>query len=1709
MQENCDFQTALLQKKHSAEMKLDTEASIASSMEIEIEKSLVKDSSVALGACSTILPDVSTRTEEEFEKNERILDQQTSLIEFTADSIPEVDNEDDSNWLSYFDCNAIFDVTCENLSYYNSTKAEKDSGSDFDDTLMFDDAEEGEPLVSDENDRCFTNSCRQQPFENACKENCDSVYQIIDNSDDPVVTDKISATDFCSPDEQKGAKNIDVKVDEENVEHSEQSEEINNSVVTSNEEEVGGSKLERKISDRFNLSSDSDEDGEQNLVYSSSTVNISDYFKFRDSMKEPKLEATLNQPNRAILSNVEANERAASEEKDKSTEDRNVEETRTEGNLFSSTGDTCLYEEKETKNIQLNSPVEYLEKLAQITESRNPKTEEEVRETLQKIAESKAEIENRKNEALNDLSMEFDKIDKLVSETRSDEVYTSESDASVDETEGKIDDIEMPLTKDQIAKDFKSKNSRWDVDEMEKRCAESLQECVQVISKKVEIGEEPIQDEGKSENLNYDIDKPEASKKNNGRKSAEATVNGIIKDVIDDTEDSLFWQFGREPGRTYIRGKVYDFDEKKHGVRMTEDFLKKHCKTNRLYQTPYLNDVLYLHFKGFSFIENLEKYTGLKCLWLENNGIREIANLENQSELRCLYLQNNLINRIENLDYLTRLDTLNLSYNTIRRIENLDSLKFLNTLNLSHNYLQNTDDIEHLRLLDSLSVLDISHNRIDTGEVVNILGDMKELRVAYLLGNPVLKAIKFYRKTMILKCKNLRYLDDRPVFPRDRACAEAWMRGGPDEEVAERKRWIEAEQKKINDSVQAQINKRKLYKPVVTSKKEPEDKKKTKEDEEEVARRTVVCTSNELLHLEKKKKSDAPLEHSSSSSASSSSDEEAENARVYDGMGQKGIEKSDGRKPMAEEGRKASPGIGREILLPWKTEVYTSAKPRKLMEEVQRMEEYVAGDAERKRIGREILEERKSVDDPSGGYALGRELVHYEQLILNTSNQTKSTTVCCQQGKNDIKEEKELLKSTSVSCDIVLSKSKENIYVEELVNSIKNENSSNDSSDNYQRNDNPHPLSSQLTSIREDMKNFCSGMDKFVEENKIVFENGDVKRFWDEKKVINSATKSKSNDESEEIMSSVIMEEKRRNQPTEKWWNTKERKSKVKEILQKREEEVQRSRNINKIEIIDDDKRNVSNSRGETKETKEDLMSQGVYDLLNLKTSPKILLNDIKIYPENEDDSIFCTPVKEVEKEERFLGAFDSLFDEIKRTKENVVKSKETSKPISCQDLLTIEEENEGVEEVVQFPSNTDIISSNVNSSKLSSDQKMIKKGSIRTEILEVNPVNSTDDDESDNESVKTVINTYEKSIETNAEIIVQKTKPKIIQVLNMQSQSDVTSLHDGKSIQSSKLYKRIHDREHVDADNKKSCLIQETDTKKDYDNKENTSDLYDRFGQHLIKEATNFIKKESPSVLHNESIAQLLIPPEIGVNPSNECANLYQQFCKHLERMNMNGKKLLIEPDFMKDNKEKSEEKKCDVSLREKKQLNDKQTKPLVEIFSENPRNIENLVEKPKEPPVAVAESIAMDAALRSKILTSMNAPKSEEQRERGKKSANKLIKISREAMAKGKSLIEQSFTSYNQQLHFNDSRRFFMDLLKEEPVKEAENIVDPTKTIEKMDKNIADTLQNSVVKIENAARLSSLDDDGNVDNEVYDIENRNVGRLMKSLEMQIVQQK
>ncbi|XP_023493171.2 dynein axonemal assembly factor 1 [Equus caballus] len=244
-------------------------------------------------------------------------------------------------------------------------------------------------------------------------------------------------------------------------------------------------------------------------------------------------------------------------------------------------------------------------------------------------------------------------------------------------------------------------------------------------------------------------------------------------------------------------------DKEDRGPRMTKSFLQKLCKQHKLYITPALNDTLYLHFKGFDRIENLEEYTGLRCLWLECNGIQKIENLEAQTELRCLFLQVNLLHKIENLDPLQKLDALNLSNNYIKTIENLSCLPVLNTLQMAHNHLETVEDIQHLKECLKLCVLDLSHNKLSDPEILSVLESMPNLRVLNLMGNPVIRQIPNYRRTVTVRLKHLTYLDDRPVFPKDRACAEAWARGGYTAEKEERQQWESREQKKIRGSIEA------------------------------------------------------------------------------------------------------------------------------------------------------------------------------------------------------------------------------------------------------------------------------------------------------------------------------------------------------------------------------------------------------------------------------------------------------------------------------------------------------------------------------------------------------------------------------------------------------------------------------------------------------------------------------------------------------------------------------------------------------------------------------------------------------------------------------------------------------------------------------------------------------------------------------------------
>lgn len=59
-------------------------------------------------------------------------------------------------------------------------------------------------------------------------------------------------------------------------------------------------------------------------------------------------------------------------------------------------------------------------------------------------------------------------------------------------------------------------------------------------------------------------------------------------------------------------------------------------------------------------------------------------------------------------------------------------------------------------------------------EIVEIFENMPKLAVLNLMSNPVIAKIKNYRRAMISRIKSLTYLDDRPVFEKERLAVEAW-----------------------------------------------------------------------------------------------------------------------------------------------------------------------------------------------------------------------------------------------------------------------------------------------------------------------------------------------------------------------------------------------------------------------------------------------------------------------------------------------------------------------------------------------------------------------------------------------------------------------------------------------------------------------------------------------------------------------------------------------------------------------------------------------------------------------------------------------------------------------------------------------------------------------------------------------------------------------
>lgn len=338
----------------------------------------------------------------------------------------------------------------------------------------------------------------------------------------------------------------------------------------------------------------------------------------------------------------------------------------------------------------------------------------------------------------------------------------------------------------------------------------------------------------------------------------------------------------------------------------------------------------------------------------------------------------------------------------------------------------------------------------------------------------------------------------------------------------------------------------------------------------------------------------------------------------------------------------------------------------------------------------------------------------------------------------------------SVSCDT--SDLKQILEEDKFANTVTNERDDTSSKTNksYQRKSKEYPFGSKLSSIREEMREFCDSMDRFVDENKIMFKNGQVEGFWGERKMVDENMQTDSVDDSKiqetGIKVSASEEDKLR------WWSTKERKLKVKEILKKREDEAKK----NKVEA-EDTEINEKFDRYSSKDKKQptDITNnfQDVYDLMTLKTClPSVLPDSTETYSIKDAENYDCEQSIKMQQEES-RGVFTSLFAEL-RNRDCMQK---IHKPKISTELMVLEERLDYEKSVVDTKKKNISTLIDMKSLVNCNEQSLIcenivEDNSAKIEILEdkVNnlPLESSEGkkniDESDDDSFKTATSVQE-----------------------------------------------------------------------------------------------------------------------------------------------------------------------------------------------------------------------------------------------------------------------------------------------------------------------------------------------------------------------------
>lgn len=262
-------------------------------------------------------------------------------------------------------------------------------------------------------------------------------------------------------------------------------------------------------------------------------------------------------------------------------------ETKTEeANDFIENKDVAILDRNEKTPVSEPDIVESnLQKLAEITCYNRPRSRVEIYETLEKIAAEKRKIEDRKNESLETLSKKFEEIDKLVADRTdnsraSDDpcglLFSGNADSdSLDEFQVDPENLEIPLTKSEITENLKIEELEEELANEIKEHNKLMDEYEKILTTELEeLQEETSENELMRDDKDKDVDEESKDKAEDDKQmdeelpneTSEMTTDVTATNIDSESDDSVFEEL-KKSERTYITGKVYDFDEKRHGVR--------------------------------------------------------------------------------------------------------------------------------------------------------------------------------------------------------------------------------------------------------------------------------------------------------------------------------------------------------------------------------------------------------------------------------------------------------------------------------------------------------------------------------------------------------------------------------------------------------------------------------------------------------------------------------------------------------------------------------------------------------------------------------------------------------------------------------------------------------------------------------------------------------------------------------------------------------------------------------------------------------------------------------------------------------------------------------------------------------------------------------------------------------------------------------------